>query len=137
LGFCAIGRRSTGEIAPFLAASPDAAGSVPIPGLRTPPARLQRSTNHANILARPEGRDSDWTRTMPEFAPEDVRRIAAALVKTAIETTSEEDGGARNQCKICNASVPWLQTGDEIKHEPDCAVAVAQKILARSHLHSV
>jgi hypothetical protein len=98
---------------------------------------LQRSTNHANIPARPAGRDNDWTSTMPEFAPEDVRRIAAALVKTAIETTSEEDGGARNQCKICNASVPWLQTGDEIQHEPDCAVALAQKILARSHLQSV
>jgi hypothetical protein len=102
---------------------------------------LQRSKNHANILARHasirRGRDSDWTRTMPDFAPEDVRRIAAALVKTAIETTSEEDGGARNQCKICDASVPWLQTGDEIKHEPDCAVAIAQRLLARSHLHSV
>lgn len=74
---------------------------------------------------------------MTEVAAEDIRKIAAALAKTAIETVSEEDGGARNQCKICNASVPWLQTGDEIKHAPDCAVAIAHRILARSHLHSV
>jgi hypothetical protein len=74
---------------------------------------------------------------MTDFASEDVRRIAAALIKTAIETVSEEDGGARNQCKICGASVPWVQTGNEIVHTPDCAVAVAQRFLARPHLHSV
>lgn len=74
---------------------------------------------------------------MTDFAPEDVRRLAAALVKTAIETVSEEDGGARNQCKVCGASVPWVQTADEIVHKDDCAVASAKRILARSHLHSV
>jgi hypothetical protein len=68
---------------------------------------------------------------MTEYPAEDVQKIAAALVKTAIEIFSEEDGGARNHCKLCDASVPWLQTGDEIKHKPDCAVVIAQRVLAR------
>ncbi|WP_420132384.1 DUF3222 family protein [Rhodopseudomonas sp.] len=70
--------------------------------------------------------------------PEEIRKVAAALLKTAIEIVSEEDGGAHNQCKLCNASVPWLQTGDEIKHAPDCPVVLAQRILSsRPKLHSV
>ena len=74
---------------------------------------------------------------MTEYAAEDVRKIAAALEKTAIEIFSEEDGGARFKCKLCDASVPWLQTGSEIKHRPDCAVVIAQRIIARPGLHSV
>jgi len=75
---------------------------------------------------------------MIEIAADDVRTIAAALLKTAIEIVSEEDGGAQNQCKLCNASVPWLQTGDEIKHKPDCPVVIAKTILsAKPKLHSV
>ncbi|ABE38703.1 DUF3222 family protein [Rhodopseudomonas pseudopalustris] len=75
---------------------------------------------------------------MTDAAAEEIRKIAAALVKTAIEIVSEEDGGAHNQCKLCNASVPWLQTGDEIKHAPDCPVVIAQRILSsKPRLHSV
>jgi hypothetical protein len=75
---------------------------------------------------------------MTDIAAEEIRKIAAALTKTAIEIVSEQDGGAHNQCKLCNASVPWLKTGDEIKHAPDCAVVIAQRILsARPKLHSV
>jgi hypothetical protein len=66
--------------------------------------------------------------TMTELVADDVRKIAAALVKTAIETVSEEDGGARNACKLCGASVPWQQTGEEIRHAPGCAVVIAQRI---------
>ncbi|NVN86446.1 MAG: DUF3222 family protein [Rhodopseudomonas sp.] len=74
---------------------------------------------------------------MTETSAEDIQKIAVALVKTAIEIVSEEDGGARNHCKICDASVPWLQTGDEIKHKPDCAVVIAHRVLAKPRLHSV
>ena len=64
------------------------------------------------------------------LSAEDVRKIAAALVKIAVETDSEEDGGARNVCKLCCASVPWIKPSTEIKHNPDCAVVLAQAILA-------
>ncbi|ABD08579.1 conserved hypothetical protein [Rhodopseudomonas palustris HaA2] len=75
---------------------------------------------------------------MIDISPEETRKIAAALVKTAIEIVSEEDGGAHNQCKLCGASVPWLKTGDEIKHAPDCPVVIAQRVLAaKPRLHSV
>ncbi len=74
---------------------------------------------------------------MTDTAAEDVRKIATALLKTAIEIVSEEDGGAQNQCKLCGASVPWLQTGNEIKHAADCPVVVAQGIVAKPTLHSV
>lgn len=75
---------------------------------------------------------------MTDIAADEVRSIAAALLKTAIEIVSEEDGGAQNQCKLCNASVPWLQTGDEIKHQPDCPVVTAKRVLsAKPKLHSV
>jgi Fe-S cluster assembly iron-binding protein IscA len=74
---------------------------------------------------------------MTEFAAEDVKKIAAALTKTAIEIFSEEDGGARLKCKLCDASVPWLQSGDTIKHQDDCAVVIAERILARPRPRSV
>ena len=75
---------------------------------------------------------------MTDTTAEDVRKIATALLKTAIEIVSEEDGGAHNQCKLCGASVPWLQTGDEIKHADDCPVVIAKQILsARPKLHAV
>ncbi|NVO13775.1 MAG: DUF3222 family protein [Rhodoplanes sp.] len=74
---------------------------------------------------------------MPELTADDARKIATALLKTAIETVSEEDGGARNQCKLCGASVPWAQTGDTIVHKPDCPVVVAQSVLARPRPHGV
>jgi hypothetical protein len=74
---------------------------------------------------------------MPNFAAEDVQKVAAALVKTAIEIFSEEDGGARLKCKLCDASVPWLQSGGDIKHQPDCAVTVAERLLARPRPQSV
>ncbi|KIZ41719.1 MULTISPECIES: DUF3222 family protein [Rhodopseudomonas] len=74
---------------------------------------------------------------MIDTSAEEIRKIATALTKTAIEIVSEEDGGARNHCKICDASVPWLQTGDEIKHKPDCPVLIAQSVLAKPRLHSV
>lgn len=68
----------------------------------------------------------------------DVRKIATALLKTAIEIVSEEDGGAQNVCKLCGAGVPWVKSGDEIKHAPDCPVVIAQDILAaKPKLHSV
>ena len=75
---------------------------------------------------------------MTEPAADDVRKIATALLKTAIEIVSEEDGGAHNQCKLCGASVPWLKTGDEISHAPDCPVVIAKGILSsKPKLHAV
>jgi hypothetical protein len=74
---------------------------------------------------------------MSEIDAADVRKIAAALLKTAIETVSEEDGGARNRCKLCGASVPWQQTGDTIVHKPDCPVAIAERLVARPQPRSV
>ena len=68
------------------------------------------------------------------LSAEDVRKIAAALVKTAVGIESEEDGGGRNVCKLCRASVPWINPGAEIKHNPDCAVALAQAVLASPRL---
>lgn len=68
---------------------------------------------------------------MSEIAATDVQMIAAALLKTAIETVSEEDGGARNQCKLCGASVPWQQTGDMIAHRPGCPAVIAERLLSR------
>lgn len=67
---------------------------------------------------------------MSEITAADVQKIAAALIKTAIETVSEEDGGARNQCKLCGASVPWQQTGDTIVHKPGCPVVIAERFLS-------
>ncbi len=74
---------------------------------------------------------------MTTLAAEDVRKVAAALVKTAIEIFSEEDGGARLKCKLCDASVPWLQSGTDIKHQPDCPVVIADRLLARPRPQSV
>ncbi|MFD2180804.1 DUF3222 family protein [Rhodoplanes azumiensis] len=61
---------------------------------------------------------------------EDVRKVAAALLKTAIETVSEEDGGAANKCKLCGASVSWQHPVETIVHAPACPVVTAQRIVA-------
>ncbi|RAI44269.1 DUF3222 domain-containing protein [Rhodoplanes roseus] len=61
---------------------------------------------------------------------EDVRKVAAALLKTAIETVSEEDGGAANKCKLCGASVSWQHPVEDIVHAPDCPVTIAQHVVA-------
>ncbi len=74
---------------------------------------------------------------MSQFAAEDVRKIAVALTRTAIETVSEEDGGARNQCKLCQASVSWEHKGEDIVHQPDCAVAIGQRLLAKLQPYGV
>lgn len=67
---------------------------------------------------------------MIDTTDEDVRKVAAALLKTAIETVSEEDGGAANQCKLCGASVSWQHPVETIVHAPGCPVVIAQHIVA-------
>jgi hypothetical protein len=60
------------------------------------------------------------------FSADDVRKVATALLETAIDW---DDGHGNNECRHCMRREPWRSDGSKIDHKLDCPVLVARDLL--------
>jgi hypothetical protein len=73
---------------------------------------------------------SEVLKARPAFDPDDVRRVAQALLEGAIMHDVEKGRNAYNECIHCDGRVDWNEADSLIRHSSDCVVLVAKDLLA-------
>ena len=66
---------------------------------------------------------------MADFNPDDVKRVAEALLDWHYDYDVQSGMNAYNECKHCSGKVYWNIDAEKIKHDSNCVVLIAKDLL--------